>query len=142
MQQKFDHKQFTVLMQRLASAWNEQDTEATVACFTSDAIYMQPPDVQFFTGHEQLRAYFGVLKPGTYLRYQNLWFDEAKQVGCAEFSFGVEGKLKADHGTIIVGLRDGLISHWREYVQKGDASFAEFIAHTGKTWQWHIGNYP
>lgn len=142
MKPKLGYQQFKALMERLATAWGQQDTDAAIACFTSDAIYMQPPDVQFYTGHEQLRAYFGALTPGTYLRYQNLWFDEAKQMGCVEFSFGVEGKPKADHGTIIVELRDELISHWREYVQKGSSSFAEFTAHEGKTWQWHIGNYP
>ena len=31
---------------------------------------------------------------------------------------------------------------WREYVRKGPASFDEFTATEGKTWQWHIGNYP
>lgn len=137
-----DYPQFVNLVKRLAQAWSEQDTESAVACFTPDAVYMQPPDVQFYTGHEQLRAYFGALKPGTYLRYQNLWFDEAKQVGCVEFDFGVSGKPSADHGTIIVELRDGLIAFWREYVQKGSADFQQFIATEGKTWQWHIGNYP
>jgi ketosteroid isomerase-like protein len=137
-----DTKSFASLMQRLAQAWGEQDIETAVACFTSDAVYMQPPNVQFYQGHEQLRAYFGALKPNTYLVYQNLWFDEAKQVGCVEFSFGVTGKPSADHGTMIVELRDGLIAHWREYVQKGSADFNEFIAPNGKEWQWHIGNYP
>lgn len=142
MSEKINHARFTDLMERLASAWGGQDTAAAVACFTPDAVYMQPPDVQFYTGHEQLDAYFGALKPGTYLHYQNLWFDEDRQIGCVEFSFGGEGKSKADHGTIIVQLRDGLIAHWREYVQKGPADFQEFIASDGKTWQWHIGNYP
>lgn len=142
MPDKINHQQFAELMQRLAQAWGAQDTEAAVACFTPDAIYMQPPDVQFYTGHAQLQAYFGALKPGTYLRYANLWFDENQQVGCVEFSFGVEGKSTADHGTIVVELQDGLIAHWREYVQKGSANFAEFKASDGKAWQWHIGNYP
>jgi ketosteroid isomerase-like protein len=133
---------FAALMQRLAAAWGAQDTDAAIACFTPDAVYMQPPDVQFYTGHEQLRAYFGALQPGTYLRFHNLWFDAARQVGCVEFAFGREGKPQADHGTIIVELADGRIAHWREYVQKGPADFAQFIAAEGKAWQWHIGNYP
>jgi ketosteroid isomerase-like protein len=133
---------FAALMQRLALAWGQQDTAAAVACFAPDAVYMQPPDVQFYAGHSQLAAYFGALKPGTYLRYHHLWFDEARQAGCAEFSFGVEGRPKADHGTIVVDVRGGVIARWREYVQKGPADFAAFIATDGKEWQWHIGNYP
>ncbi len=128
-------------MHRLARAWADLDAEVAVGCFTTDAVYMQPPDVQCYTGTDQLRAYFGALEEGTYLDYQNLWFDEASQVGCAEFSFGVRGRPEADHGTIVVGLEGGAISHWREYVQKGPASFEVFVA-VDKVWQWHIGNHP
>jgi ketosteroid isomerase-like protein len=134
--------QFVALMQQVARAWAALDADAAVACFTPDAVYMQPPNVQFYSGHDQLRAYFGALTSSTYLNFHNLWFDEAKQTGCAEFSFGVAGKPIADHGTIIVELRDGVIAHWREYVQKGPAPFADFIATADKDWQWHIGNYP
>jgi hypothetical protein len=142
MSESTNHEQFTALMQRLARAWGEQDTEAAVSCFTPDAVYMQPPDVQFYTGHSQLRAYFGALKPGTYLHYQNLWFDEEKQVGCVEFSFGSKGTPSADHGIVVIECLYGLIAHWREYVQPGPADFREFTAVSGKQWQWHIGNYP
>lgn len=134
--------EFKSLMEQVAQAWAQQDTEAALACFEPDAVYMQPPDVQFYTGHEQLRAYFGALKPGVFLDYQNVWFDESKQAGCVEFSFGNRAKPQADHGCIVVELKDGLITHWREYVQKGPADFGEFTATAGKQWQWHIGNYP
>lgn len=133
---------YRALMERLAAAWSTQDTEMAVDCFTPDAVYMQPPDVQFYTGHDQLRAYFGALTPGTYLHYHNLWFDVDTQVGGAEFSFGVAGNPTADHGIFVVTLREGRIARWREYVQKGTADFDRFIATDGKDWQWHIGNYP
>jgi hypothetical protein len=42
---------------------------------------------------------------------------------------------------IVVQLEDGLISSWREYVQKGPANFEEFVG-VDKEWEWHIGNYP
>lgn len=142
MSERVDRQQFMALMAHLAQAWETQNTEAALACFTADAVYMQPPDVQYYTGHDQLRAYFGALKPGTFLRYVNRWFDEDAQVGCVEFSFGVAGKTTADHGVIVVELHGGLIAHWREYVQKGPADFQTFQAVAGKTWQWHIGNYP
>jgi ketosteroid isomerase-like protein len=137
-----DHTQFEALMGRVAGAWSAQDTAAALVCFTTDAVYMEPPDKQLFVGHAQLYPYFGALKPNTYLHFQHLWFDVAKQIGCVEFSFGVAARPHAQHGIIVVTLRDGLIAQWREYVQKGPAAFAEFIATDGKTWQWHIGNYP
>jgi ketosteroid isomerase-like protein len=129
-------------MDELAWAWSQQDTQAALACFTEDALYIEPPDVQFYQGHEQLRAYFGALKPGTFMRFHQLWFDEAQQVGAGEFSFGMTGKATADHGVIVVELRDGRIAFWREYQRTGPSAFPDFIATTGKTWRWHIGNYP
>jgi hypothetical protein len=133
---------FASLMESLANAWGALDAERAVGCFTPDAEYLQPPDFQFYEGHDQLRAYFGALTPGTYLDLHNVWFDEESQVGCVEFSFGVRNALEADHGTVVVEVRDGLIARWREYVQPGPADFARFIATDSKDWAWHIGNYP
>jgi hypothetical protein len=111
-------------------------------CFTLDAIYTEPPDIQYFAGQEQLRAYFGALKPGTSMVFQHLWFDESTQTGVGEFSFGIWGREQATHGVCVVELRGGQIARWREYQRRGPFAFAEFIATEGKTWQWHIGNYP
>ena len=48
----------------------------------------------------------------------------------------------ADHGVAVVDVRDERIAFWREYQRKGPVAFADFFAVEGKTWQWHIGNYP
>lgn len=129
-------------MERLAHAWSTQDTDLGLSCFTQSAVYMEPPDVQLFVGHEQLRPYFASLTPGTFMRSHTLAFDESAQRGAGEFSFGSEGEGTADHGVAIVEIEVGLIRVWREYVRKGPASFDDFTATEGKTWQWHIGNYP
>ena len=42
----------------------------------------------------------------------------------------------------MVEVADGRIAVWREYQRKGPSVFADFVAVDGKTWQWHIGNYP
>jgi ketosteroid isomerase-like protein len=133
---------FQALMHQLAHAWSIQDTESALACFTPDAVYMEPPDIQLYQGHGQLRAYFAALTPGTYMRFHNLWFDPIKQIGIGEFSFGIAGKPTADHGIVVIELRNARITHWREYQRKGPASFEEFTGTSNKTWQWHIGNYP
>lgn len=139
---QLDEQQFTDLMRTLAAAWGRQDTEAALACFAEDAVYMEPPDIQLYTGHDQLRPYFAALKPGTYLRFHQLWFNQATQAGVGEFSFGMAGRPTADHGVIVVELRAGKIAFWREYQRKGPAPFEQFVAVEGKAWQWHIGNYP
>lgn len=139
---RLNTQEFQTLMERLARAWSQQDTETALACFTLDAVYIEPPDIQFYTGHEQLRPYFAALQPGTFMHFHNLWFDEPDQAGAGEFSFGISGQATADHGIIVVELRDGQIAFWREYQRQGPSAFKDFIAITGKTWQWHIENYP
>jgi ketosteroid isomerase-like protein len=137
-----DKSGFESLLYRLADSWAGLDAEAAAACFTNDAVYMEPPDVQFFEGHDALTAYFSPLTKGTYLDFHGIWFDEDSQSGAVEFSFGVRGAETADHGVVVVGLRDGLISSWREYPRQGPVNFSSFVAPTGKTWTWHAGNYP
>jgi hypothetical protein len=102
---------------------------------------MEPPDDQLFVGRSQLRLYFEALEPGTYMRWTGIWFDEASQSGAGEFVFGETGDQVVDHGVAIIVVRDGLIAHWREYVQKGPADQDAFLAVEGKEWTWHIGRY-
>jgi hypothetical protein len=41
---------FSDLMDRLADGWSQQKTDEALACFTEDATYMEPPDIQFYKG--------------------------------------------------------------------------------------------
>lgn len=134
--------EFVALMLKLADAWGRLDTDAALECFAPHAVYMEPPDIQLYVGHKQLRPYFDALEPGTFLSFENLWFDQESQVGAAEYSFGLQGRELVDRGIIVVELEGNRISHWREYQRKGPANFEAFIATEGKDWQWHIGNYP
>jgi ketosteroid isomerase-like protein len=134
--------EFRELLERLARAWSTQDTELGLSCFHEDAVYMEPPDLQLFLGHDQLRPYFAALTPGTFMRFEVIAFDETAQVGAGEYTFGSEEDAIADHGVAVVDVRDGRIAFWREYQRKGPAAFDSFVATEGKSWQWHIGNYP
>jgi ketosteroid isomerase-like protein len=127
---------FRTLMATLADAWSSQDTQRALTCFTEDALYMQPPDLQFYRGAGELRKLFAALRPGTVMTFHHLAFDASAQVGFGEFSFGRSGATKADHGVVVVTLRDGRIASWREYFQEGPGSFAEFVAVEGKAWKW------
>ena len=129
MTEKLTDEQFVQLMTDLANAWSTQDTEAAVACFRPDAIYMEPPDVQLYIGHDQLRPYFGALESGTYLKFHHLSFNGTTQVGMGEYTFGLEGKEVADVGVIVVEIWGGKINRWREYQRKGPADFQRFIDH-------------
>ncbi len=129
-------------MERLADAWSSQDTELALSCFSDDAVYMEPPDVQLYVGHAELRPYFAALSPETFMRFHTLGFDEVAQTGAGEFSFGSGAEKLADHGVAVVEIDGERIRFWREYQRKGPASFSDFLAREGKQWQWHIGNYP
>lgn len=134
--------EFKALMNTLASSWTLQNTENAVACFTENAVYMQPPDKQFYTGHEQLRLYFGALKRGTFMQFHQVWFDETTQMGAGEFTFGNSLTKTGVTGVAIVSIKNKKIAAWREYFVRGPIDFNEFISPTGKKWEWHIGNYP
>jgi uncharacterized protein (TIGR02246 family) len=136
-----DATAFRALVQQLADAWGALDGDAAAELFADDAVYMQPPEEQVFVGRDQLRAYFGPLDPGTYLRLDNVWFDEAAQRGAVEFTFGVGSQEVADHGVAIVDVAGDRIGAWREYLVKGPADQDRFLAVDGKDWTWHIGNF-
>jgi kynurenine formamidase/ketosteroid isomerase-like protein len=127
---------FAELLDRIARAWAARDTEAALACFAPDAIYMQPPDQQLYRGREELRVLFDGLSAGTFMRFHNVAYDASRQVGLAEFSFGNKGQARADHGVVVATLRDGRVFTWREYWVNGPADFAAFTAVDGKQWRW------
>jgi SnoaL-like domain len=134
--------EFQALMARLADGWSRQNTEQALSCFTEDAIYMEPPDIQLYQGHAELRPYFAALNPGTLMRFHSLWFDKGRQIGAGEYSFGETNERVADHGVVVVELRNGRIAFWREYQQKGPSSFDRFLDRNNKQWRWTIENYP
>ncbi len=133
---------FRDLLERLARAWSTQDTDAGISCFTESALYTEPPDIQLYRGHDELRPYFAALTPGTQMTFHTIAFDEGAQRGVGEYTFGHERSETADHGVAVVDVEDDRIAVWREYQRKGSASFDDFVATEGKAWQWHIGNYP
>jgi hypothetical protein len=134
--------EFRTLLEELARAWESQDPDAAVDLFTRDAAYLQPPDVQFFAGHSQLRSYFGAVGAGTRMEWHHVWFDSVSQFGAGEFSFGAAERVSATHGVAIIQLKGGRIASWHEYLQTGPSSRADFLSPEGKEWKWHIGNYP
>lgn len=138
-----DAAAFRRLVERVATGWETGDVEGALAAFAPDAVYMEPPDIQLYVGHDQLRPYFAAVPAGTLMRLAHVSFDEATQTGAAEYTFASEPEdADADHGVVIIDVRDGRIARWREYQVKGPADWDDFLAVDGKDWTWTIETYP
>lgn len=118
--------QFEALMRSVAAGWNEGDARKAADCYTEDAVYTEPPDKQVYRGREALYAFFKDVRPAppTRMVWHHLAFDAREQVGFGEYTFHGNSRY---HGIVVVKLRDGKISRWREYQYKSDLPWEEFV---------------
>jgi len=138
---RIDQEEFYQLMNNVATGWSTQNTDLALSSFDEDAIYMEPPNIQYYRGHKQLRPYFDEPGENHKMEFHSLWFNESNQSGVGEYTFSY-GKDTSDVGIVVVELRKGKIKFWREYQKKGPTDFKEFLSIENKDWEWHIGNYP
>jgi ketosteroid isomerase-like protein len=117
-----DHDAFVSLMDTIADAWNAGDTKRALDCFTDDAVYMEPPDRQHYTGRGELFAFFGGDQPPPMLLvWHHLLVDG--DVGVGEYTYRGQRQY---HGLVIVRVRDGRIDRWREYQYPSRLSWEDF----------------
>jgi hypothetical protein len=131
--------EFRALLEQLADAWAALDGARRRS--RRRALHRQRggrPRSRLFVGRGQLRAYFGPLDPGTYLRLDNVWFDAATQRGACEFTFGWRGAGRPRRGDR--GRRRWSDPRMAGYLVKGPAVQASFLGVDGKDWRWHIGH--
>lgn len=129
-----NQREFEELMETIAKCWNTKNSRAAVACFTADAVYIEPPDKQLIRGRSELYEYFGGdtgfdMK----LTWHNLFFNEDTQSGAGEYTFEMKGKVH--HGVAIIELEKGKVRLWREYDMKSNLSYADFLKIEGKDFQ-------
>lgn len=134
-------EEFKSLMNNVAVGWSTQNSPMALSSFAKDAVYMEPPNIQYYRGHDQLKPYFEALTEEYRMEFHQLWFDEKTQTGTGEYTFSY-GKETADVGVVVVAILNGKIVFWREYQQKGPTDFTKFIATENKHWKWTIENYP
>ncbi len=117
---------FNRLMKRVANAWNDGNAREAVECFTDEAVYTEPPDKQVYVGRQALYEFFGgdnPPDPPMKMTWHHLAFDENSQVGFGEYTFQMSQRY---HGIVIVQIKAGLISKWREYQYKSDLAWQDF----------------
>jgi ketosteroid isomerase-like protein len=120
-------REFESLLDRLAEGWNQGDARKAAECFTEDALYVEPPDRQIYRGRGELYRFFGggAGRPGAMsMTWQNRVFDERRQIGFGEFTFGYGSQV---HGSDFLELRDGKIQSWREYWYESDLEYPAFV---------------
>jgi ketosteroid isomerase-like protein len=119
--------EFRTLMNTIAAGWNEGDARKAADCFAEDAVYSEPPRKQFYRGRAALFEFFGggqKAEPPMQMVWHHLVFDEATQVGAGEYTFQLNNRY---HGVVMVKVRTGRISHWREYQYQSPLPWAEFV---------------
>ena len=118
-----EHDAFVRLMETIAECWNTGDTDRALACFTDDAVYMEPPDEQRYEGRDELYAFFGGEDPPPmHLDWHHLVVDG--DIGGGEYTYR---GTRQYHGLVIVQLRDGAISRWREYQVGSELPWDDFV---------------
>ena len=124
---KLNTAEFQQLVNTVSSGWNEGNAKKATSAFSDNAIYVEPPNKQHDVGREALFKFFGG-DSGRPEQMQMVWhylvFDEAQQLGVGEFTFryGIDYQV---HGTAMLKVTNGLISHWREYLFKSSLPWEE-----------------
>ena len=124
---KITAAQFKELMQTVAAGWNEGNAKKAADWYTEDALYTEPPEKQVYVGRKALYEFFGgdrKPEPPMKMTWHHLAFDEASQIGFGEYTFQMNNRY---HGIVIVKIRSGKISNWREYQYKSDLEWREFV---------------
>jgi len=103
---------FRALLARLATLWAARDYATLVRLFSPDVRYADPLRYRL-DGRDALLAFF---ENDDGLPQRTQWhvavFDAATQTGAAEYTYDGTHRY---HGVALIRLRDGLITHWREY---------------------------
>ena len=120
--------QFEQLMQTISDGWNEGNARKAANCFSEDAIYVEPPDAQFYHGREELYEFFGG-DNGTDMPMKMTWhhlaFNEETQIGFGEYTFEMHGRY---HGIVVVRVESALIKQWREYQYRTEINWEAFTS--------------
>jgi len=117
-----DHDDFVTLMERIRESWIAGDIRRALDCFTDDCVYMEPPDEQRYEGRDELFEFFGGDDPPPVdLVWHHLVVDGDTGVG--EYTFRGNRQY---HGIVIVQLREGRVSRWREYQHPSDLDYDAF----------------
>ena len=115
---------FCSLLQGLADGWQSRDYARVARSYTEDVQYKDPTRYHF-TSRGDLQKFFeddGGLPQSTV--WHTIVFDEAQQVGAAEYTYTGHHQY---HGTVLIKVANGRITHWREYQHIDPRPWENFV---------------
>ena len=126
---KLTTTQFTELMQKVATGWNQGNARMAADCFSEDAIYSSPPSKKIRRGRQALYEFFGGAKgrpAPMHMEWHHFAFDPETETGFGEYTLRYRGYQA--HGVAEVRIRNAEIRNWREYEIASKLSYDQFVA--------------
>jgi len=104
--------EFISMLQALADAWTRRDYGRAASFFSENVQYADPLRYRL-ASRDQLLAFFSADdgQPQT-THWHNILFDEAHQIGAAEYSYT---GTHTYHGVTMIRIESNQITQWREY---------------------------
>lgn len=119
--------EFKDLLHSLARAWETKDYELAASFFAPDVRYADPLRYAAANRNELLAFFRDDEGLDQLTTWHNIVFDEAQQLGAAEYTF--EGSNRY-HGLVLIRVAGDKIDRWREYQHISPLEWQEFTAAT------------
>ncbi len=114
-------KQLRQVMQKYGRAWEMQDSELILDCFTKDGIYQESPLAKPYRGYKEIKSFWDkVVKKETrdiHFKLKKCYLSRDRKIGFAEWEcknrHGREKHYMA--GIMLIQMKGGKISSLNEY---------------------------
>lgn len=94
-------KQIKKVMQKYKKAWEEQNTQTVLDCFTKDGTYQESPLAKPYRGHSQIKKFWNeiVVKSTKNIKFTlgKCYVSSDKKFGFAEWECTNEQRVKYDN---------------------------------------------
>ena len=109
------------IMQQYGRAWERQDSDLLLTCFTKNAIYQESPLAKPYRGHKAIKKFWdNVVKKEMYditFTLKNIYLSHDKKVGFAEWGCKNKRKRIQYHmaGIMLLTMQGNKIAYLHEY---------------------------
>lgn len=122
-----DVKDVRKVMRKYGKAWEGQDSDLIVDCFTANGVYQESPLAKPYKGHKEIREFWddAVVKDTKKIKFSlgKCYVSSDGKTGFAEWEcvndhkWKKDGKWRCDRmvGIMILKMRNGKITYLNEY---------------------------